>query len=171
MRTSTATSDVVRNYDTMLSSGRHTLRNYLLFRFPLTTPLMAFLWKRTTGDVFEGVNVADAAEIKRNVTIPVLCTGGFQSASFIRKVLAEGKCDGVSIARPLMANPDLVQVFAAGRDLPERPCTFCNLCLVNVLENPLGCYDVRRYDGDHDTMVRELMSFFEPGGFTQGPTT
>jgi tRNA-dihydrouridine synthase len=154
----------------MLSSGRHALRNYLLFRFPLTAPLMAFLWKRTAGDVVEGVNVADAAEIKRNVTIPVLCTGGFQNASSIRRVLAEGSCDGVSIARPLMANPDLVQLFAAGRDLPERPCSYCNKCLVNVLENPLGCYDVRRYDGDYDAMVRELMSFFAPDGFAQEST-
>jgi 2,4-dienoyl-CoA reductase-like NADH-dependent reductase (Old Yellow Enzyme family) len=163
-------ADVVRNYDTMLSSGRHTLRNYLLFRFPLTSPLMALLWKRTTGDVIEGINVDHAAEVKRNVTIPVLCTGGFQTASFIRRVLAEGSCDGVSIARPLMANPDLVNMFAAGRDLPERPCSYCNKCLVNVLENPLGCYDVRRYDGDYDAMARELMSFFEPDGFAQEST-
>jgi 2,4-dienoyl-CoA reductase-like NADH-dependent reductase (Old Yellow Enzyme family) len=163
-------ADVVRNYDTMLSSGRHALRNYLLFRFPLTSPLMALLWKRTTGDLVEGINVDHAAEVKRNVTIPVLCTGGFQTASFIRRVLAEGRCDGVSIARPLMANPDLVNMFAAGRDLPERPCSYCNKCLVNVLENPLGCYDVRRYDGDYDAMARELMSFFVPDGFAQEST-
>jgi 2,4-dienoyl-CoA reductase (NADPH2) len=31
-----------------------------------------------------------------------------------------------------------------------------------VIENPLGCYDVSRYDGDHDRMMREVMSFFEP---------
>jgi len=70
-----------------------------------------------------------------------------------------------------MANPDLMQVFAAGRDLPERPCSYCNKCLVNVLENPLGCYDVRRYDGDYDAMTRELMSFFETDGFAQVSTT
>jgi hypothetical protein len=39
------------------------------------------------------------------------------------------------------------------------------------LENPLGCYDVRRYDGDYDAMARELMSVFEPDGFTQESTT
>ena len=153
--------DVVRNYDTMLSSGMHTLRNYLLFRFPLTTPLMRLLWNRTKGDVVEGVSLSDAAEIKRNVSIPVLCTGGFQTASVIREAIQHGKCDAVAIARPLMANPDLVRMFAEGRDLPERPCTFCNKCLVNVLENPLGCYDVTRYAGDHDRMIREVMSFFE----------
>jgi 2,4-dienoyl-CoA reductase (NADPH2) len=155
-------ADVVRNYDTMLSSGVYTFRNYLLFRFPLTTPLMRLLWNRTKGDVVEGVSLSDAAEIKRNVSIPVLCTGGFQTASVIREAIRDGRCDAVAIARPLMANPDLVQVFAEGRDLPERPCTYCNKCLVNVIENPLGCYDVSRYDGDHDRMMREVMSFFEP---------
>jgi 2,4-dienoyl-CoA reductase-like NADH-dependent reductase (Old Yellow Enzyme family) len=155
-------ADVVRNYDTMLSSGVYTFRNYLLFRFPLTTPLMRLLWNRTKGDVVEGVSLDDAAEIKRNVSIPVLCTGGFQTASVIREAIRDGRCDAVAIARPLMANPDLVQVFAEGRDLPERPCTYCNKCLVNVIENPLGCYDVSRYDGDHDRMMREVMSFFEP---------
>lgn len=155
-------ADVVRNYDTMLSSGVYTFRNYLLFRFPLTTPLMRLLWNRTKGDVVEGVSLSDAAEIKRNVSIPVLCTGGFQTASVIREAIQDGRCDAVAIARPLMANPDLVQVFAEGRDLAERPCTYCNKCLVNVIENPLGCYDVSRYDGDHDRMMREVMSFFEP---------
>jgi 2,4-dienoyl-CoA reductase-like NADH-dependent reductase (Old Yellow Enzyme family) len=155
-------ADVVRNYDTMLSSGVYTFRNYLLFRFPLTTPLMRLLWNRTKGDVVEGVSLDDAAEIKRNVSIPVLCTGGFQTASVIREAIRDGRCDAVAIARPLMANPDLVQVFAEGRDLPERPCTYCNKCLVNVIENPLGCYDVSRYDGDHDRMMSEVMSFFEP---------
>ena len=155
-------ADVVRNYDTMLSSGVYTFRNYLLFRFPLTTPLMRLLWNRTKGDVVEGVSLSDAAEIKRNVSIPVLCTGGFQTASVIREAIRDGRCDAVAIARPLMANPDLVQVFAEGRDLPERPCTYCNKCLVNVIENPLGCYDVSRYNGDHDRMMREVMSFFEP---------
>jgi hypothetical protein len=29
-----------------------------------------------------------------------------------------------------------------------------------VLENPLGCYEVSRFDGDYDRMIREVMSFF-----------
>ena len=77
----------------------------------------------------------------------------------------EGSCDAVTIARPLIANPDLVKTFAAGRDAPERPCTYCNKCLVNVIENPLGCYELSRYDGDNERMMREVMSVFEPTGF------
>jgi 2,4-dienoyl-CoA reductase-like NADH-dependent reductase (Old Yellow Enzyme family) len=159
--------DVVSGtYDTMISSGLYTFRNYLLARYALLRPLFRFLWNRTTrGLPVEGANLADAHAIKRAVSIPVLCTGGFQTASVIRAAIEEGRCDAVSIARPLIANNDLVQVFAAGRDRPERPCTYCNKCLVNVIENPLGCYDLTRYDGDQDRMIREIMSVYERPGF------
>jgi 2,4-dienoyl-CoA reductase (NADPH2) len=158
--------DVVSGtYDTMISSGLYTFRNYLLARYALLRPLFRLLWNRTTrGLPVEGANLADAHAIKRAVSIPVLCTGGFQTASVIRAAVEEGRCDGVSIARPLIANNDLVKLFAAGRDRPERPCTYCNKCLVNVIENPLGCYDLTRYDGDQDRMIREIMSVYEPTG-------
>jgi 2,4-dienoyl-CoA reductase-like NADH-dependent reductase (Old Yellow Enzyme family) len=159
--------DVAREtYDTMLSSGLYTFRNYLLARWGPLRPLFRFLWNRTTrGLEVEGANAGDAAAVKKAVSIPVLCTGGFQTASVIRALIEEGRCDGVTIARPLIANNDLVKTFAAGRDRPERPCTYCNRCLVNVIENPLGCYEPARYDGDADRMMREVMSVYTPTGF------
>lgn len=36
---------------------------------------------------------------------------------------------------------------------------------MNVLESPLGCYELFRYDRDTDRMLREVMSVFEPTGF------
>jgi 2,4-dienoyl-CoA reductase-like NADH-dependent reductase (Old Yellow Enzyme family) len=150
-------------YDTMLSSGLYTFRNYLLARYALLRPVFRFLWNRTTrGLAVEGQNLGNAAAIKRQVSIPVLCTGGFQTASVIRGAIERGDCDGVTIARPLIANPDLVKVFAAGHDRPQKPCTYCNKCLVNVIENPLGCYELSRYDGDYEQMMREVMSVFQP---------
>jgi 2,4-dienoyl-CoA reductase (NADPH2) len=150
-------------YDTMLSSGLYTFRNYLLARYALLRPVFRFLWNRTTkGLAVEGQNLGNAAAIKRQVSIPVLCTGGFQTASVIREAIERGDCDGVTIARPLIANPDLVKVFAAGGDRPEKPCTYCNKCLVNVIENPLGCYELSRYDGDYEQMMREVMSVYRP---------
>ena len=71
----------------------------------------------------------------------MICTGGFQTASFIREAIRDGAVDGVSIARSLVANNDLVQQWAAGHDRPERPCTYCNRCLVSAMKNPMGCYD------------------------------
>ena len=96
------------------------------------------------------------------MTIPVLCTGGFQTASVVREAITSGRCDGVTIARPLLANPDLVKIWAAGSDVPDQPCTYCNKCLFHVLEDPLGCYDVRRFDGDQAKMIKNLMEFYAP---------
>jgi 2,4-dienoyl-CoA reductase-like NADH-dependent reductase (Old Yellow Enzyme family) len=159
--------DVAREtYDTMLSSGLYTFRNYLLARWAPLRPLFRFLWNRTTrGLEVEGANADDAAAVKRAVSIPVLCTGGFQTASVIRRLIEEGRCDAVTIARPLIANNDLVKVFAAGHDRAEKPCTYCNRCLVNVIENPLGCYELSRYDGDRDAMMKQIMSVYTPTGF------
>lgn len=150
-------------YDTMLSSGLYAFRNYLLARYAPLRPIFRFLWNRTTkGTVVEGMNLGDARAIRGQVSIPVLCTGGFQTASAIRGAIERGDCDGVTIARPLIANPDLVKVFASGRDRAERPCTYCNKCLVNAIENPLGCYELSRYDGDRERMIAEIMSVYSP---------
>jgi 2,4-dienoyl-CoA reductase (NADPH2) len=156
---------LARTYNLLLSGGDYTFRNYMLFRYPLLRPIFAFLWNRTRGRVIEGINAAHAGAIKTAVTVPVICTGGFQTASFIRRVIADGSCDAVSIARSLIANNDLVQQFASGLDRPARPCTYCNKCLANVVANPLGCYELSRYGGDYDAMMREVMSVFHPTGF------
>ena len=159
--------DAMRTYDIMIDSGIHTLRNFLLFSNPLSRPFMRLLWNRTAVKEVEGLNLDAAEAIKEVVTVPVICTGGFQTASVIRRAIEDGRCDAVSMARPLMANPDLPQIFAAGADEAESPCTYCNKCLDAVLEHPLGCYDVTRFDGDHDAMIAEVMSIFEPSGFAR----
>lgn len=48
-----------------------------------------------------------------------------------------------------------------GLDAPTKPCSYCNKCLLNAPSNPLGCYDLERFDGDHDKMLREILSVFE----------
>ncbi|MFP4410632.1 NADH:flavin oxidoreductase [Coleofasciculus sp.] len=190
--------EAMRWYDLMLSSGIHTFRNYLLFRFPLFYPIFLFLWNRVQKQTqdqpiqglevkaqalnesfqrfvsseqmqellqkYQGVSLNHAAEIKKQVNIPVICTGGFQQASYIRRAIQEGFCDAVSIARPLVANNDLVHQFKAGKDLPERPCTYCNKCLLNALENPLGCYELSRYNNS-DEMIAEIMTVFDHAPF------
>jgi hypothetical protein len=70
----------------------------------------------------------------------------------------------VTIARPLVANNDLVKQFAAGHDRPARPCTYCNKCLAHVVEHPLGCYEESRFDS-REAMLGEIMSVFHPPAF------
>jgi 2,4-dienoyl-CoA reductase (NADPH2) len=158
--------DMLKTYDSMLSSGKDTFRNYLLLRNPLAASLYVQQWLRARGDVIEGINLPDSRQIKQAVGIPVICTGGFQTASVIRSAIDSGACDAVSIARPLVANNDLVHLFASGLDRAPKPCTYCNKCLVNVVENPLGCYEEARF-ASREEMIREIMTVFEPSPFQQ----
>ena len=56
--------------------------------------------------------------------------------------------------------PDLVNLFEAGRDRAPRPCTYCNKCLINFIENPLGCYEQSRFDS-REEMIRQILSVYE----------
>ena len=160
-------AELRKTYDSLISSGALTLRNYLLFTGTLTADLFKRRWETARGpsDRIEGLNLPDARAIKNAVgTIPVVCTGGFQTAQIIEEAIARGDCDAVSIARPLIANNDLVQQFARGVGRPANPCTYCNACLVNAPENPLGCYDETRFPS-RDAMVQEILSVYYPQTF------
>jgi 2,4-dienoyl-CoA reductase (NADPH2) len=157
--------DVLANtYDALISNGEAAFRTYLLFR---NLPELA---RRQWNDAapapgeIEGQNLVDARAVKQAVAVPVICTGGFQTASVIAGALERGDCDAVSIARPLIANNDLVHVFARGQDRPDRPCTYCNRCLANVVKNPLGCYEESRYPS-REAMLAEIMTVFHPPAF------
>lgn len=95
--------------------------------------------------------------IREAVTIPVISTGGWQSATAIRDALT--KVDAVSIARSLVANPDLPQHWAAGHDLPPRPCTYCNKCLVGAPKLPMGCHELSRFPS-REAMIDQLMEVY-----------
>jgi 2,4-dienoyl-CoA reductase (NADPH2) len=151
---------IATTYDTMISSGVHGLRNFLLFRYPGLRPLFYWLWFRMKrGLPVEGVSLDEAMAVKAAVRIPVISTGGWQTASKVRQAIGSGACDAVSIARSLIANPDLLAWWAKGEDLPPQPCTYCNRCLLNAPKNPMGCYEPLRYPS-HEAMVEELMSVY-----------
>jgi len=155
-------------YGGIVSSGvRGFFPNYVLFHFKALRPIFLWLWNRVKKDYpVEGVSMALCREIKKNVKIPVINTGGYQRGSLIRRGIQEGYFDGVAIARPLIANNDLPKILAEERDEPEKPCSFCNRCLVNAIANPLACYDRRRFES-HEDMLRQAMSVFHPPPFPQ----
>jgi 2,4-dienoyl-CoA reductase-like NADH-dependent reductase (Old Yellow Enzyme family) len=164
---------LVRWYGGMLPSGIRTLFNYAIFDSPIGGPLFRWLWRARRGKVIEGINAAYAKFLRDEIvkidpSIKFLCTGGFQHAANIAGVIRDGACDGVSMARPLIANNDLPHILrTANGPIRQKECTYCNKCLVNDLANPLGCYEVSRYDGDTfeqkwDALIKEVMSVFEP---------
>ncbi|WP_437302220.1 NADH:flavin oxidoreductase [Sorangium sp. So ce388] len=163
--------DARRWYDGLLSSGSLTMRNYLMFRYRLLHPLFRRIWFRHLPEKtrIEGLSAENARAIKGRVRVPVIVTGGFQTASVIAETIRSGASDAVSIARPLLANNDLVKMFERGLDAPPNPCTYCNKCLLNVLENPLACYDLDRYGGDYIKMMQNAMSVYYPSPYGGGP--
>ena len=90
-------------------------------------------------------NLEDAIAFKKQVGLPVIVNGGFQQTWQVEEAL--NTCDFVSMARPLLANPQLPRVFRTGAE-PKEPCTFCNRCAVRTTLFPLGCYDLSRFMTD-----------------------
>jgi len=82
-------------YDTLAGSGTHTMRNLLLFQNSVTGKLFRHQWLDAgiPADKIEGANLPDARAIKAAVPVPVICTGGFQTASVIRNAITSGSCD------------------------------------------------------------------------------
>jgi 2,4-dienoyl-CoA reductase-like NADH-dependent reductase (Old Yellow Enzyme family) len=135
------------------AAGRSTLLNLL------PGPL-----RRATGIGWgsrPGANLADAARFRREVGLPVIANGGFQERTLVEHALSSGGCDLVSMARPLLANPDLPALFREGRERPDRPCTFCNRCALRTTIAPLGCYEPARFDS-RDDMEQQILAWSSP---------
>jgi 2,4-dienoyl-CoA reductase (NADPH2) len=161
----------------MLSQGVRARFNYAIFSNPLGAILFRRYWLWRRGKIIEGINADYARAVTEAVravdpSVKVLVTGGWQHADAIAGAIRSGACDAVSLGRPLIANPDLPKILAHGNGpAPGKECTYCNKCLINDLENPLGCYELSRYDGNtfdekYDSMIAEVMSVFEPPTFT-----
>jgi 2,4-dienoyl-CoA reductase-like NADH-dependent reductase (Old Yellow Enzyme family) len=117
--------------------------------------LFAYNW------YFKAAANADfAALIRRTVGIPVIANGGFQERNIIDQALATGKCDMVAVARPLLANPDLLKQLAAANK-PARPCSYCTLCCSHTAVFPLGCYDQRRFE-TKEAMMNQVLAWCSP---------
>lgn len=123
-------------------SAKATIRAMLLNVIPrsVLSAVFGFGWRYTPA------NNADYARIfKQVVGLPVIANGGFQRKDHIEDVLSRGQCDLVAIARPLLANPNLINLFRQGITEPARPCSYCNRCSVVTGVLPLGCYDRSRF--------------------------
>ena len=109
-----------------------------------------------TGWRYRAAANADYARAFKEATgLPVIANGGFDTKTEIDAAIESGKCDLIAMARPLLANPDLLDFFRKGI-VPERPCTHCNRCAVATAVLPLGCYDRSRFDSQ-DAMEAQIL--------------
>ncbi|HEX6485918.1 MAG TPA: NADPH-dependent 2,4-dienoyl-CoA reductase [Nocardioidaceae bacterium] len=81
------------------------------------------------------------ARLRPEVDIPVCASNRINTPELAEQVLADGQADLVSMARPLLADPDFVAKAAAGRADEINTCIACNqACLDHAFENkPTTC--------------------------------
>ena len=113
-----------------------------------------------------GANADFARAFKQATGLPVIANGGFDLKEQLDDALQSGTCDLIAMARPLLANPDLLDLFRQGK-VPERPCTYCNRCSAVTAVLPLGCYDRRRFDSQSAMEDQILWWSGGPGGENQ----
>lgn len=84
-------------------------------------------------------NVSAAKCIKEKVHVPVIAVGGIHDLPEIESVLGEHGLDAVSLCRPLILEPTLVQKYKSGKQT-EAKCIECNYCMIGISQRPLRCY-------------------------------
>jgi 2,4-dienoyl-CoA reductase (NADPH2) len=91
-----------------------------------------------------------SARIKAATRLPVIATNRLNAPDGAEALLASGDADLVSMARPLLADPELPRKAAEGRESEINTCIACNQgCLDKVFENqratclvnPLAAYE------------------------------
>lgn len=72
-----------------------------------------------------GLNVYEASEIKKVVNIPVFVVGKINDVRYAADLVERGLVDGVSMGRPLLADPDLPKKAYENRFDDITPCGSC----------------------------------------------
>lgn len=73
------------------------------------------------------------ARLKAMVAVPLIASNRINTPEIAEAVLAEGQADLVSLARPLLADPDFVAKAATGRARLINTCIACNqACLDHI---------------------------------------
>ncbi|PXX90428.1 NADPH-dependent 2,4-dienoyl-CoA reductase [Marinobacter vulgaris] len=90
------------------------------------------------------------ARLRDEVTIPLVTTNRINMPDVAEKILAEGDADMVSMARPFLADADLVRKAAEDRAEEINTCIGCNQAcldhtfsgkLTSCLVNPRACHE------------------------------
>ncbi|MDP1697009.1 MAG: NADPH-dependent 2,4-dienoyl-CoA reductase [Xanthomonadaceae bacterium] len=76
------------------------------------------------------------AKLKPHLRLPLVATNRINMPEVAERILASGQADMVSMARPLLADPEWVNKAGAGRSDRINTCIACNqACLDHVFEN------------------------------------
>ena len=96
----------------------------------------AWYWAHPAPYMPRNCNLEDVAHIKKFVDIPVVCAGRMDPAVGA-EAIAQGKIDGVGIARQFLSDPEWITKLMEGREEDIRPCICCHN----------ACFNMAHYNG------------------------
>lgn len=103
----------------------------------------------TTNFIEHMPNVAWAAEVKGDVSIPVSVVGAMMGPDEGDAVIAAGEADLVAYGRPFIADPDWPNKIMDGRPEDVRPCLRCLYCYhIATNHRNVGCSVNPRYKNE-----------------------
>ncbi len=120
----------------------HFMRPYCHFPSVLkliTKHFIAPLQSLRQPSFHEGYNLETTAKVKQSVSLPVINLGGMRSKKFMEESIERKMTDFISMARPLILEPDLPNKFKAGTS-NKALCDNCNECVVASDTRPIRCY-------------------------------
>jgi len=85
----------------------------------------------------EAYFLPNAKKFKEQIDCPLILVGGMRSPDVMESLISSGEVDMISMSRPLIREPDIVNKWKQG-DLKRVDCISCNGCLKNRNE-PVRC--------------------------------
>src|SRR5829696_1711912 len=126
-----------------------------------------------------GAWVEHTKRLKAAVTVPVCASNRINTPEMADEIVASGDADLVSMARPLLADPDFVSKVASGRADEVNTCIACNqACLdhafsnrkATCLVNPRACNETTLAIGPTRTRRRTAVVGAGPAGLSAAVT-
>ncbi|MDX2321898.1 MAG: FAD-dependent oxidoreductase [Moritella sp.] len=95
----------------------------------------SWYWNHPPNYFKPGMYTPYCKAVSEVVDIPVLMSGRMENPDLAAHAVSEGIADGISLGRPLLADPDAVNKIRRGRFEEVRPCLSCHLgCLGRMAE-------------------------------------
>lgn len=96
----------------------------------------------------EAYFIKESDEIRKQIDTPMMLVGGMRTPALMERLLQEEKGEFISLCRPLIMEPDLVNKIRAGQKDPAG-CVSCNLCLTRRTE-PVQCHYLKEKEKKGD---------------------
>ncbi len=87
----------------------------------------------------EAAYVDHAAAIKAAISVPVIAVGRIEP-ELAEELVASGRADVISMARKMLADPEIARKLGDGRRADVRPCIYCYTCVAQpFFDLPVRC--------------------------------